>query len=382
MSKIVTVAVIGGGLRSQAVLRCLQNSAAGNLKIAAIYDPDKAVAANLAGLLGDPAVLLTDSAEAAVNAAGVEWVLVFSPNAFHREHILMSFAAGKHVFSEKPLATAIDDCLRINAAHKRSGKLFATGFVLRYSPVYRKVKELLDSGVLGRIMSIEANENIAPEHGGYIMANWRRKTELAGPHILEKCCHDLDLLEWFTNSLPERVMAVADRQFFVPENEFLMKKYPRELFLRWSDPHRIESPFTGDGDLDDMIFSITEFRNKVLVSFSATMCNSIPERRMRFHCQYGTLIVDFYSMMLRYHLLGETEERRINFPPGGGHAGGDQILANELWDSMLNNKEPSCSGSEGLKSAVYALALDQSARERRPIDLEDIWNDLLDKELD
>ena len=376
MGKTIKAAIIGAGMRSQMVMNCLRRSARRKLEIVSIYDPDTEVAAKLMEKLNADSAVLTDSAEAAVNAEGVDWVLIFSPNAFHCEHILMSFAAGKHVFSEKPLATTIEDCLRINTAHKRSGKLFATGFVLRYSPIYRKVKELLDSGVLGRIMSIEANENIAPDHGGYIMTNWRRKTEIAGPHILEKCCHDLDLLEWFTDSLPSKVSAFSDRQFFIPENAYLIQKHSKELFLSWPDPHRIDTPFEGDGDLDDMLFSIAEFRNKVQVSFSATMCNCIPERRMRFHCQSGTLVVELYSMILRYRLLGETEERVINFGASGTHAGGDYVLADELWDSMQNNTLPVCSGAEGLKSAVYALALDQSAREGRPVDLETVWKEL------
>ena len=111
---------------------------------------------------------------------GVEWAMVFSPNCFHAEQIIASFEAGKHVFTEKPLATSIGDCVRIFEAHRRSGRHFATGFVLRYSPIYRKVKALLDAGTIGRILSIDANENIRPEHGAYIMRNWRRRRELSG----------------------------------------------------------------------------------------------------------------------------------------------------------------------------------------------------------
>lgn len=100
---------------------------------------------------------------------GVDWVMVFSPNAFHKQHILEGFAAGKNVFSEKPLATLIEDCKAIYDAGKTSGRVFATGFVLRYANIYRKAKELLDSGRFGRILTIEANEHLRPGHGGYII---------------------------------------------------------------------------------------------------------------------------------------------------------------------------------------------------------------------
>ena len=88
---------------------------------------------------------------------------------------MAAFKAGKNVFSEKPLATKVEDCQEIFEAHKKSGLLFATGFVLRYSKLYRKVKDLIVSGELGKVLSIDANENITPSHGGYIMMNWRRK---------------------------------------------------------------------------------------------------------------------------------------------------------------------------------------------------------------
>ena len=87
----------------------------------------------------------------------IDWVMVFSPNFRHCEHIVAALEKGKHVFAEKPLATTIGDCRRILAAAERSRTLFCTGFVLRYAPLYRKVKALLDGGAVGRLIAMEAN---------------------------------------------------------------------------------------------------------------------------------------------------------------------------------------------------------------------------------
>ena len=223
----------------------------------------------------------------------------FPPTGLHAQEvdarILAAFAAGKDVFSEKPLATTIEACKEISDAQKRSGRVFATGFVLRYAPMYRRAKELLDSGNFGRLLLIEGNENIAPDHGGYIMCNWRRLTKFAGPHILEKCCHDLDLINWFCNSLPSRVAAFGGRDFFKPENNFLMEKYGEKTFKSWWDPHAEKTPFTDDTDLMDNMVSIAEFRNRIRVTFTATMSNAIPERRLSFACTEGTMKLDLYS---------------------------------------------------------------------------------------
>lgn len=374
--KKIKCAVIGTGGRCRSTMKHLIQHANDNLDVVSIFDPDPWMRKKFFTELKLPEVPNSGSAAEAIRFPGVEWVFVSSPNSKHTEHVLESFAAGKNVFAEKPLATSIEDCQTIEKAHRQAGTVFATGFVLRFSPLYRKTKELLDSGKFGKILSIEANENIMPEHGGYILTSWRRLRKNAGPYILEKCCHDLDLLEWFTGSLPTRVQAVAGRHFFTPDRADLMNKYPSGTLMAKQNDQQIETPFTSDSDVDDTIFSISEFRNGIFASFSATMCNPLPERRMRFHCEYGTLIVEFYSMSIRYHMLGETSEQTITFGTCEEHGGGDSKIMEALWDTMQNNTPPLCSGSEGLRSAVYALALDQAAHEHRAIDLENIWKKL------
>ena len=122
------------------------------------------------------------------------------------------------------------------------------------------------------------------------MRNWRRLTKYAGPHILEKCCHDLDLINWFCESVPTKIASFGSNDLFVPENEFFMEKYGLEEFTSWPDPH--ESPFTSDKDLLDNQVGIMNYRNGIKVMFQATMCNAIPERRMFFSCSEGTMILE------------------------------------------------------------------------------------------
>ena len=376
MEKKIKIAVIACGNRSRGVVNCLLKASKGNVEIVSVYDPDPAEMDYACKAWNTDTALHCASSIEAINAPGVEWVMIFSPNAFHKQHILEAFAANKDVFTEKPLATTIEDCKEIYNAYKASGKLFATGFVLRYSDVYRKIKSLLDSGKYGYLMTIEANENIRTAHGGYIMCNWRRKTEISGPHILEKCCHDLDLIEWFVGSLPSRVYAMGGRDFFKSENALLEAKYGADKFHCWRDAHKLPSPFHDDTDLMDNLISVAEFRNKVRVSFNCTMSNIIPERRMSFHCSEGNIIVDLYQKLIRCRNIGEEGELIIDFPTSDGHGGGDTIIMEELYDTMISGTAPKCSGSEGLESAVYALALDRAAVTGKVVDLEPVWASL------
>lgn len=375
MDQKIQVAVLACGNRSKSVVYNLLKDSNYNVNIAAVYDPDPQVVEDTLAHWKMTDAKRCSSYQEAINTPGVEWVMVFSPNVYHKEQVVAAFEAGKHVFSEKPLATTIEDCVAINEAHRKSGKLFATGFVLRYAPIYRKAKEILESGVLGDLIAVEANENITPEHGSYIMRNWRRKTAIAGPHILEKCCHDLDLIEWLTNSLPAKVMAFGGRDFFLPKNDELFQYITPKIQGCWLDPHATPSPFTSDGDLMDNLISIAEFRNKVRVSFSCSMSNILPERRMYFSCSKGTMKLDLYAAMLSYATLDDGITYSFDFRTDG-HGGGDSHIMKELYETMTTGVLPKCSGSEGLRSAVYAIVLDQAAVSGKIVDVEPIWQEL------
>ncbi|MFH2068512.1 MAG: Gfo/Idh/MocA family oxidoreductase [Candidatus Omnitrophota bacterium] len=374
-TKQIGVAVIGAGGRGQGVTLTLLNDSKRQVKVSSVYDPDKAVARSALDYWKNQEVKICDTYQEAIKTSGVDWVLVFSPNAYHKKHIIAGFEAGKHVFSEKPLATSIEDCQAIYEAHQKTNLIFATGFVLRYAPIYRKAKEILESGKLGKILSIDANENITPAHGGYIMTNWRRQTKFAGPHILEKCCHDLDLFNWFANSVPSRIAAFGGLDFFVSANQHYVKKYGEKTFAAWPDPHRVDSPFTSDKDLMDNQVAIMEYRNGIRVMFQATMANAIPERRMYFSCTEGTMIVELYSSKLKYRCIGDEGLTVMDFA-GDGHGGGDNYIMKELHECMVKNSRPKCGGDEGLESAVVALAIDQAIRDKSLVELEPVWKRL------
>lgn len=376
MGKKIRIAVAGAGNRARHVVNNLLKTADGAVEIGAVYDPDRAVAEEAAvQVWNSPGAAICSSWEQALQC-NIGWAMVFSPNYAHKEEILAAFAADKDVFSEKPLATRIEDCQTIYSEWKKSGRFFATGFVLRYSRIYRKAYELLRSGIFGKLVSVEANENITPQHGGYIMSNWRRLTEYAGPHILEKCCHDLDLLEWLTGSLPSKVCAFHGRSFFTPENRPLEEKYGKEAFVCWWDPHRVETPFNAESDLHDNMISIARFRNGVHVSFNYSMLSTLPERRMVFHCTEGTMRLDLYQKKLSWKTVGADEITTLDFSDCDGHGGGDNFIMKELLETMTAGVPPKCSGEEGLLSAVYALALNQSAVTGKIFDLEPVWSSL------
>jgi len=373
-NKKIGIAVIGAGGRAHGVVKNLIKDSNGNVDIKRVFDPDKKVVAETVKSWGSTTVICDDY-QSAINSDDIDWVMVFSPNVYHCEHVCYAFDCDKHVFSEKPLATSIEDCQTIYNKHIESGNLFATGFVLRYAPIYAKVKELLDEKYIGDIISIDANENITPDHGAYIMQNWRRKKELSGPHILEKCAHDMDLINWFVGSLPSKVASFGGLDFFVPENNHFMDKFKKSdgktIFGGWQDPHAVSTPFESDKTLMDNQVAIIQYRNNVRVMFQATMSNAIPERRMYFSGTEGTMIAELYSSSLKYK-RHDSNEVTISFK-GDGHGGGDNYIMKELYKSMSEDMEPASSGNEALESSVLAMAIDEAAENNSIVDLEPIW---------
>ncbi len=357
------------------------------------FDPDRERMKSKLARTGNPAAILYDSYQAMLDDPLIDWVMIGSPNHCHAEQILAAFAAGKHVFSEKPLATTVEDCLAIAEAHIRSGRQLAMGFCLRYALLYRRAKEILDSGRLGRVVNIAASENINPGHGAYIMSQWRRHRALAGPHLLEKCSHDLDILNWFTGSLPRRVAAFGGNDFFVPANRGLLDlPAQRQDKAAFRSLYRLEScwdagvdPFTSDKSIEDNVVAIIEYFNGARAQFQATMCNTMPERRMYLACTRGNLVLDQYAADLRCQSLDDLEPERVNFGEFHDahlegyqkvHSDADHAIMAELAETIRTGKAAQCSSREGMAGSVTALVIDQARIAGEVLQLDGIWRSL------
>jgi len=118
------------------------------------------------------------------------------------QHVEVASALGPlglHIMCEKPLATRLDDCLRIQKSIEAGPKsIFAIGHVLRYSPHNMMLRHmLLEKRVIGDILSLEHTEPVGWWHfsHSYVRGNWRKESSSA-PSLLTKSCHDIDFILW------------------------------------------------------------------------------------------------------------------------------------------------------------------------------------------
>lgn len=375
--KSANIGVIGCGQRIQCVISQLKKQAGDKVEITAVCDPkDEAVRQTREKFSPDAKVYADYNA--LLNHPGLEWVFVGSLNCQHREHVQAAFEKGLNVFCEKPLATTLEDCLAMKKAWRESGQKFSIGFTLRYSPFYRKVKELVKDGAIGRIISMEFNETLHFDHGGFIHSDWRRRSDLAGSHLLEKCCHDMDIVHWITESVPVRAASFGGLNFFTPENRGLVKKIGKgpkgwDAFSGWGRPTEAE-PFSDDKDILDNQVAILEFANSIRSTFHTNASTNLPERRLYLCGSEGTMRADVIKGKIELAPKSYGKEP-VLIDPGasGGHGGGDSILGKSLADSILNGAEPITSLEDGLKAGITCFGIDQAWRTGTVADLTPMW---------
>lgn len=154
--------------------------------------------------------------------ADMDAVILTVPDFVHKDMVLASLAASKHVYLEKPLANSLANCYDIVAAAQQSKCTTFIGFNKRASVPHVKLKEIVESGVLGQILHIEGMEQLGLAHSASFMRRWHRRAANNGGFLNHKCCHDLDVLQWVIGH-EHKVKRVAS---FGDNNVFSRRKAP------------------------------------------------------------------------------------------------------------------------------------------------------------
>jgi len=199
--------VVGAGERGANAYVPLLRAEPGLGRIVAVAEPDPERRRRFAERFEvAPEGRFADWRELLDRSALADFALVATPDSLHVEPALRALALGYHVLLEKPMATSEADCERLVEASEKAGRLLQICHVLRYAPLYRAVKNVIDSGEIGRVVTVQHSENVSTWHyaHSYVRGHWRNRSE-SSPMILAKSCHDLDLLCWLADSSPARL---------------------------------------------------------------------------------------------------------------------------------------------------------------------------------
>lgn len=145
--------------------------------------------------------------------------VICTQDQMHTEPTLLALDKGYDILLEKPMAHTLDDCIKIVKKTEETGNILGVCHVLRYTDFFNKIKEVIDSNKLGKIINITHRENIAWYHysHSYVRGEWSNRDN-SSPMILAKCCHDLDLLYWFIGESPTQIYSTGGLSHFTEEN--------------------------------------------------------------------------------------------------------------------------------------------------------------------
>ncbi|MEV7640974.1 Gfo/Idh/MocA family oxidoreductase [Streptomyces rubiginosohelvolus] len=215
----VSLAIIGAGSRGASYARLA--AAEGTATVTAVADPDPARRRALADEFAIPVQhVFADWRELTASPRLADAVVIATPDRLHTEPAIACANLGYALLLEKPMAPTEKEARRIVDAATRNDVLLAVCHVLRYTPYSVKLKELLDAGRIGSIVSIEHLEPVGWWHQAhsYVRGQWAVESE-SSSMLLAKSCHDIDWLTHVVDRPVEQVSSFGGLMHFRPENK-------------------------------------------------------------------------------------------------------------------------------------------------------------------
>ena len=372
--KVVTAGI---GLRAGHVLSILKE-AMPEIEFAGYVDPQ----ASYLDMIGLD-VPRFETVDEMLAATKPDLYFIGSPNSFHLDNIRSGLEADvPHIFTEKPVVVSMAETMelgRLLAKHGGASRLMV-GLVLRYSQHMVDLRTAIADGALGDIVSLEANEHIAPYHGAFFMRDWRRMEGHSGGFMLEKCCHDLDIYNMVTGSRPSRVASFGGRKSFVPTHAPTSNAEAEVFHVKKSIWESTDDPFRSDGDIIDFQTAILEYETGANLAFHTNL--NVPDDHRRF-CVMGAKGMaegDFVRGYLKVTRRDGSVYSDNDYSTGskaqiGAHYGADHMMVSDLADYLRGNStQLPVSIVDALEAGIAALALDQARTLGQVVDLADTWD--------
>jgi len=327
-------------------------------------------------------------------------LFVCTQDADHYVPTMKALDVGYDIILEKPMSTSPSESLEIARKAERLGRKLSVCHTMRYSNYFSKLKSLLDSGAIGRIVTIQWTENVGYWHQAhsFVRGNWRNTAE-SSPMLLAKCCHDMDMLQHLVGGEVERVSSFGGLTFFKPENA------PEGATKRCTDGCKVEHecPFSAikwyyntkdewpqsivsltptlearakalregpygrcvfhcDNDVVDHQVVNLAFDNEVTVSFTMTAFSTDNTRSFKIMGTAGE--IRGYEKLNELEVVRFSGERYKVYPEQteGGHGGADHTMMVDFVKHLADDSGGSgkTSGIVSARSHLIVFAAEQS----------------------
>jgi len=348
-------------------------------------------------------------------------VIITTKDCYHDKYVCRAMELGCDVITEKPMTTDEHKCRRIIDTQRRTGKRCTVTFNYRYAPPHIQLKDLLMSGVIGDILSIDFHYLLNTSHGADYFRRWHRNMENSGGLMVHKATHHFDLINWWQSSVPEMVYASAKRCFYTPKQgdryglikraercldcpESQKCKYfvdlrayegLRTIYLdneKYDGYIRDKCPFGKDIDIYDSMNLVVNYQNGVIMTYSLnafmpweghTVNFNGTKGRLEHKSQGGSYISGDGTVPGVLQEEGSWTRIYPHFGPAyevplwtgeGGHGGGDERLLDDLflpnppYDKYLTAADQRA----GAYSILTGVAANRSIESGKTIRIDDL----------
>ncbi len=363
----VRLGIIGLGNMGKGHIGYIQKGEVSGVKLTAVCDAQEAGLEWARQTLGD-SVRLFDDPLAMMDSGEVDGVLIATPHYSHPELAIACFKRGLHVLCEKPAGVYTKQVREMNEAAAGSGSVFSMMYNQRTNPLYRKLKDLIDSGELGEV-----------RRTNWIITNWYRSQSYydsgtwratwageGGGVLLNQDPHQLDLWQWTIGMMPKRVRA----------------------FCYFGKHRNIE--------VEDDVTAFVEYDNGATGVFVTTTGEAPGTNRLEISGDRGKIVIEdgkltFWRLRVSEPefnatykgSFGQPECWKCDIPVTGPYPDHKGITQNWV-NAILHGEELIAPGEEGIKGLMISNAMLLSTWTDGWVDLpidEELYYDILQQKI-
>ncbi len=327
----------------------------------------------------------------------IDAIAVMSPDFTHEQYVCDAFDAGKHVFTEKPMAITTEGCDRMLRAWVVSGKQFMVGFNMRYMNIFRVMKDAIDSGSIGEPKAAWVRHFVGPG-GNWYYHDWHAASRHSTGLLLQKASHDIDMIHWLTGQYTTRVAASGGLEYYGGDkpNDLRCPDCSEKddcVEYQHSPAHKPGSNtmdmcvFRKEVDVEDHSIMMMELDGGIRASYM--QCHFAPDYWRNYtiigkegrieNLDDGTKVaLRMRDRSARWHNLAN-HDLTVK-PAAGGHGGADTMICRDFLNMLLDGKRPLATPLAGRMSVAAGCAATWSLRnEWQPVTIQPIPEDIRDK---
>ncbi|NCA96105.1 MAG: Gfo/Idh/MocA family oxidoreductase [Methanomicrobia archaeon] len=392
----ITICVVGAGHRADQYLEAMQKFYQGKFHVTSIFEPSPVRQAYFKDKYQVDTIYAGGYEDfLKIDERLTDIVIIGTNDDMHYLPAKHALLKGYDILLEKPICQRLEEVLELKDLQK-DDQFVAVCHVLRHSPFFVKIKEIIDSGVIGKVVNIQHNENIGFFHfaHSYVRGNWRNN-EVAAPLIVAKSCHDLDILLHLTGKHCKRISSFGSLSFFNHEHydEKTMAKRctvcPREpdcpfsavkiyglgifewmpfdtqnrdnLYRQLNASPYGRCVFASDNDVVDHQVTIIEFDDGLTATFNLSAFTSRVTRTLKIMGEYGEIRADTDVKDIEVKVWAkDTEKVRVETKLIGGHDGADEGMIINLMEAYLHGRPFESTLKDSIESHVMAFKAEES----------------------